>query len=506
MTQAIEIPGDVADYLYQTTNPGTEAPEFFKILQMGRDNGLVGEADTYLTVVIAMVRGKLVVLYGTSRGGKDYVLEKAFQAFPSDYVYEWPNDESPTAPFYNANEINSYPTQYFGDMAGVQEHQEKILKAFGEGKDADRSVTDISAAEGDEAKAQKLVVPRTTFATFATDNRQFDFNDWPEIRKRAFMTGVDGSKSQTEAIIMRKADEHADEIERNIDPITAAKIRNYMGSIPAPMFTDHPNNKVVLPGSREIALQRPMPTEFPEARFDFERLLEYIETTTLINHAERLTVDTGSGKKMLVAPADVWLAMKIMGENMIISSLNLTDEDQAVLRFLRESNSSVERADIQQGLRSSGYNINDRDVQRSLKSMRENGYIQVNNNASGPNSYSLSPFHSVTEVDVGLDYEAIVKACREKVYEKEYVPEVVADFYAETYCEGTGLIQIDPFTGEAEDITEDTSLQDAVDEATDGVGDVFDEPMFGSSDSDDSDDDEPEPEPEDEAKTQGTLA
>jgi hypothetical protein len=469
---------------------------------MGRDNGLVGEADTYLTVIIAMVRGKLVVLYGTSRGGKDYVLEKAFQAFPSDYVFEWPNDESPTAPFYNADEINSHPVQYFGDMAGVQEHQEKILKAFGEGKDADRSVTDISAAEGDEAKAQKLVVPRTTFATFATDNRQFDFNDWPEIRKRAFMTGVDGSKSQTEAIIMRKADEHADDIKRNVDPMTAAKIRNYLGSIPAPMFTDHPNNKVVLPASREIAEQKPMPTEFPEARFDFERLMEYIETVTLINHAERLTVDTGTGKKMLVTPGDVWLAMKIMGENMIISSLNLTDEDQAVLRFLREGNSSVERADIQQGLRKSGYNINDRDVARSLKSMRENGYIQVNNNASGPNSYSLSPFHTVTDIEVGLDYEAIADACEAKVHEKSYVPEVVADFYAETYCEGTGLFETDPYTGETVDITEDASLQERVDEATEGVKETFDEPMFGSGDSDGSDS---ESEPE-EATTRGTLA
>lgn len=500
--QAIEIPSDVAEYLYRTAEPGTETPEFFKILQMGRDAGLVGEADTYLTVIIAMVRGKLVVLYGTSRGGKDAVLEFAFKAFPSDYVYEWPSDESPTAPFYNAEEINSYPVQYFGDMAGVQEHQEKILKAFGENKNADRSVTDISAAEGEEAKMQELTYPRTTFATFATDNRKFDFNDWPEVRKRAFMLGVDGSKSQTEAIILRKADEHADDVPRNVDPMTAAKIRNYMGSIPAPMFTDHPNNKVVLPASREMAEQKPMPTEFPEARFDFERLMEYMETVTLIKHANRLTLDTDTGKKMLVTPGDVWMAMKIMGENMIISSLNLTDEDQAVLRFLRESGSSVERAQIQQGLRQSGYTINDRDVQRSLKSMRENGYIQVNDNSSGPNSYSLSPFHSVTEVDVGLDYDRIVEACREKVYEKEYVPDVVGDFYAETYCEGTGLFQTDPYTGEAVDITEDTSLQDAVDGATESVGEMFDEPMFGAGDDDDSDDDEPAAE----IKTQGTLA
>ncbi|TQQ81892.1 hypothetical protein [Halonotius roseus] len=500
--KTIEIPDDVAAALYRTASPGTEAPEMFQILEIGRDNGLVGEADTYLTCIIAMVRGQLVVLYGTSRGGKDFVLETAFKAFPSDYVYEWPNDESPTAPFYNAEEINGYPTQYFGDMAGVQDHQEKILKAFGEGNDADRSVTDISAAEGDEAKMQKLVCPRTTFATFATDNRNFDFNDWPEVRKRSFMIGVDGSKQQTENIIMQKAIEHADDTTRNVDPLTAAKIREYLGAIPAAMFTDHPNNMIVLPASREMAEQKPMPTEFPEARFDFERLMKYTETVTLMNHANRLTIDTDAGKKMLTTPGDVWMAMKIMGENMIISALNLTDEDQAVLRFLKESTGSEERSTIQQGLRADGYNINDRDVARSLKSMRENGYISINDNASGPNSYSLSPFHSVTQVEVGLDYAKIVEACREKVYEKSYVPDVVADFYAETFCTGEGLFQRNPYTGEAVDITEDTELQEVIDGATESAEETFDEPMFGSETS--TNDDTADAQAE--AKTQGTLA
>jgi len=500
--KTIEIPKEVADELYKTTDK-RGSPKMFKILEMGKENGLIGEEDTYLTCVIAMVRGQLVVLYGTSRGGKDFVLERAFEAFPADYVYEWPNDESPTAPFYNAEEINAYPTQYFGDMAGVQEHQEKILKAFGEGKDADRTVTDISQAEGEEAKMQKLICPRTTFATFATDNRNFDFNDWPEVRKRAFMIGVDGSKDQTENIIMQKAREHEDDTEKRVDPVTKAKIRDYMGSIPAPMFTDHPNNKVVLPAATEMAKQKPMPTEFPEARFDFERLMKYMETVTLINHANRLTVDTGSGKKMLTTPGDVWMAMKIMGENMIISALNLTDEDQAVLSFLQESNSSEERSTIQQGLRQDGYNLNDKDVARSLKSMRENGYVQINENNSGANSYSLSPFHSVTEVDVGLNYEKIIEAAEAKVHEKEYIPTVVADFYVEQFCQGEGLIETNPYTGEAVEITEDNELQEAIDTGTENVGEAFDEPMFGSDS--DSSEEGGEAEIEAEPQTQGTL-
>jgi hypothetical protein len=127
--------------------------------------------------------------------------------------------------------------------------------------------------------------------------------------------------------------------------------------------------------------------------------------------------------------------------------------------------------------------------------MRENGYVQANDNDAGANSYSLSPFHTVTEVDVGLDYDPLIQSCIDRVHEYEWVPGPVADFYEETFCTGTGLFKADPYTGEAVDITEDTGLQDAVNEATEAVAEQFDEPMFGA-------DNDSAADPE----TQGTLA
>jgi Fe2+ or Zn2+ uptake regulation protein len=492
-----QLSEDVVEYLVVDPGDSDDPPSFFDLLQLAKDNGLVGEEDTLLTVAVAAVRGGLVVLYGISRGGKDWVIERALELFPPDYSYEWSSgSDSDTANYYDAERLNDYDVHYLGDLARMDDETEKIAKPWGEGKDAKRKLTDINKDEGEEVVEQVIEAPRTVFASIATDNRNFDLNDWPEFQKRAFMKGVDGSQGQTEAILRRKALEHADRIEKEISPVDAARIREYMGNIPVDDFSDNPNNKVVNPASVNIIEQNPLPTNFAEARFDGDKLLGFIETVTLIRHVNRFTVDTGRGYKMLTTPNDVWYTMKVLGENMVLSALNLTDEDEAILRYLRETNETPTKRDIQQDLRAAGYNIQTRDVKRSLDSMIERGYVRVASDSGAANTFTLSEFASITTHQVGLDYSEVVEAATEGVYQIPNIPEVVADAYVKRYCEGNGLFAIDPYTGEEIDITEDNSLQDSVDEATENVAGIFDDdPFFGG------DDDE-----EAEVKTQGTLA
>ncbi|QSG06350.1 hypothetical protein [Halapricum desulfuricans] len=497
---------EIVEHLVIDPDETEQPPSFFELLQLAKDHGLVGEEDTVLTVTVAAVRGGLVILYGISRGGKDMVIEAALSLFPDDYSYEWSSgSDSKTANYYDAERLNQYDVHYLGDLARMDEETEKIAKPWGEGKDAERKKTNMTGGpdgEGD-VDTQILYCPRTTFATIATDNRNFDLNDWPEFQKRAFMKGVDGTKSQTEEILRRKALEHADRVERNISPVDAARIREYMGSIPVDQFHEHPNNKIVNPASLNIIEQKPLPTEFAEARFDGDKLLGFIETVTLIRHVNRFTVDTGRGLKMLTTPNDVWYTMKILGENMVMSALNLTDEDQAILRYLRESNDTPTKRDIQQDLRAAGYNIQSKDVKRSIDSMLDRGYIRIASDGGTSYTYTLSEFASITTHKVGLDYDEIVEAAADGIYKVPGIPEEVADAYVERYCEGNGLFAIDPYTGEEVDITEDNSLQEAVNEATEDVAEIFDdEPFFGNG-SDESDNDD---QPEAEAQTQGTLA
>jgi Fe2+ or Zn2+ uptake regulation protein len=467
-----------------------EPPSLWEVLQLTRDAGLVGEENTVLTVVLSFIRGHLVVMSGMSRAGKDAVVDAAQEGFPSSkMVYQWPADDSETAAFYNRAEINQYPVHRFPDLARLPDHQERILKSFGEGRDATRQRTDMAAEKrgDDPVEDQVLTAPHTVVAFIASDNENINLNDYPELRNRALIVSVDASEEQTHRVNRRKALEHAGLDQRRISPIRKAEIQDYHASIPVDAWVDSPSAKIINPAALNIHEQEPIPELFPEARQDFDRLLEFMETVALYHYAERAVYEDNGSRRMLVAPVDVWEAMTVLGNKMVMSALNLREEDRAILSLLRESKSNLSKAEIQQSLRTQGFNITDRDVRRSLDSMNSKGYVRVHQ--GNPNEYSLNEFASVTQHEAGLDYQQVVDAASEKVY--EVAPDPVADEYVDRFCQGDGLITTHPLTGEAVDITEANELDEMVDDGIEGVEEVFDEAMADVPTSDDSDDDEP---------------
>ena len=72
----------------------------------------------------------------------------------------------------------------------------------------------------------------------------------------------------------------------------------------------------------------------------------------------------------------------------------------------------------------------------------------------------------MTDVNVSLNYAAIVEAAAEEVRNIPGIEPEVADEYVQRYCEGSGTIVTHPFTGEAIDITEDDSLGEMTTEAS----------------------------------------
>lgn len=450
-----------------------EPPSFFEVLQATQSAGLVGEEDTVLTVVLTMLRGGLVVMTGPSRGGKDEVVDAAESAFDVDQtVYRWPADDSETAAYYKRDEINKYPIHRFPDLARLEEHHEKILKAFGEGRDAERDKTDIAAEQrGDDAVQDQVIeCPQTVIAFIASDNRNVDLDDYPELRNRALTLSVDASEQQTERVNARKAKEHAGLEEATVDPMRRAEIQTYHSSIPVEEWTDSPQHSIINPTAVNIHEQEPIPQKFPEARQDFDRLLGFMETVTLYHYADRLVVDEKGSHRMYTAPVDVWEAMTILGNKMVMSALNLRREDRAILQLLTDTKVNMTVADVQQRLRADGYNISDTDVRSSLDSMRQKGYVRMYQD--NPNSYTSSEFASVTHHNAGLDYEAVVESASEVIY--EVAPDDKADKYIEEYCSGTGLITTHPFTGRAVDITETDDLSDMIDTGMEDVEDALD--------------------------------
>lgn len=452
-----------------------EPPKFYEVLQATRDAGLVGEEQTVLTVVLAMVRGNFVVMTGPARGGKDQVVDAAESVFNTDdMVYRWPVDDSETSAYYNRDKINQYPIHRFPDLARIEDHQEKILKAFGEGRDSVRNRTDMSQAAGGESgdaiEEQILECPHTVIAFIASDNEQIDLDEYPELRNRALILSVDASEDQTNRVNRRRAREHAGMDETLVDPIRRAEIQDYHSSIPVDEWTEGSAAKIQNPAAVNIHEQEPIPEKFPEARQDFDRLLEFMETVTLYHYADRMVVEQNGTKRMLVTPVDVWEAMTMLGNKMVMSALNLQREDRAILKLLDNASANLSKADIQQQLRQHGFNITDADVKRSLDSMRMKGYVRVHQGQ--PNHFSLNEFAQVTQHNAGIDYNEVVSAAADQVY--DLVPEAKADVYVNTFCEGDGLITTHPITGEAVDITQHDELEDMMDAGLSDVDEMLD--------------------------------
>jgi Fe2+ or Zn2+ uptake regulation protein len=454
--------------------PPTAAPDFYEVLQATKDNGLVGEEDTVLTVVLAMIRGGLIIMSGPARGGKDEVVDAAEQVFDvDDLVYRWPVDDSETAAYYNRHEINQYDIHRFPDLARLEEHHEKILKAFGEGRDAERNRTDISQEQGtgDAVEDQILQCPKTTIAFLASDNQNVNLDNYPELRNRALILSVDASEDQTSRVNRRKAMEHAGLIEKNVDPMRTAEIQQYHSSIPVDEWTNKPGTEILNPAAVSIQDQQPIPEKYPEARQDFDRLLGFMETVTLHHYADRVVADVDGIRRMYTTPVDIWEAMTILGNKMVMSALNLDREGRAILSLLDSASANLTKADIQQQLRAEGFNIGDADVRRSLDSMREKGYVREYQD--NPNTYTVSDFAQVVHHDAGLDYKEIVDASRDTIY--NIAPEPKADAYVENFCEGDGLITTHPFTGRAVDITETDDLVEMMETGIEDVEEVLDE-------------------------------
>lgn len=448
-----------------------DPPEFYEVLQAAHDHGVVGEDSTILTVVLSMLRGQLIVMTGPSRAGKDEVVNSVESVFEADQlVYRWPADDSETDAYYRRDEINRFPVQRFPDLARLEEHHEKILKAFGEGRDAVRSRTDITGDPDDQNEEQVLECPKTVIAFIASDNQNVDLDDYPELRNRALTLSVDASEQQTHRVNERKALERAGLVDESVDPMRRVEIQTYHSSIPISDWTDLPNYLIVNPAAVEIHDQEPIPEKFPEARQDFDRLLEFMETVTLYHYAERLVNEEDGQFRMYTAPVDIWEAMTIIGNKMVMSALNLTREDRAILAVLDETSANLTKSDIQQRLRAEGFNISDREVKRSLDSMRMKGYVREYQ--ASPNSYALSEFASVVRHDVGLDYDAIVAAAEETIY--DVAPDDAADLYVDRFCRGDGLITTHPMTGHAVDITETDDLEEMLDTGMRDVEEVID--------------------------------
>jgi len=485
----------------------TRNPSLYEVKQLTRDWGLVGEEDTVLTIFLAFLGGGFILMTGLSSGGKNGVVNSAAFCTPgggnasdpddvvntSEWTFSVPTSLSKTALFQQHEIVNSHPVHVHQDIASLQgeQHLEKLWKRHGEGQSMTHSWTQVMGQEREE-RSQTLHPPNCMILFLAEDNQQVDINDYPEVRNRALLLPIDDSSELTAKVNERQAEMEAGLVRPKVNEKRAAEIREYVGSIPMHMYGGSSRGGFLNPIAPAIDNQNPLPQMFTEARRDFPRLMDFMKSVTLFHFQDRLELakkdfaPPGSSNMltMFVTPADGWYAMRIFGEKMVLSALNLREKDFELLSILRDDMGSAYTADeLMMAMRDRDYNVTDSDIRSSMDNMLYKGYVRKSQDSARV-EYSASPFAAKAKRNVQLDWSEVVEDTRETVY--EVLPTEYANVYEDDYLQGDGLLVTHPFTGETVNLLEETAneLEQRVEEAEAREEEtVFDE----SDDSDEPD-------------------
>jgi hypothetical protein len=445
-----------------TTDPeslapgGEQTPPLHTAVEIKTDFGVVGEEHSFLVVLTAAAGGGgAVCMYGLSRSGKDHIMDSVEACFPDSKIHSVPERGTESSLFRESEEWNRSDIHRHKDLVNLEDIVEDILKHHGDDRSISRTVN-MQDAEGNHIPTEMtLRSPGCLVYFLASDNEQVNLDDYPELRNRSLVITTDASQELSEKIQHRQAKDRGLAYERNRTNEEIKAFRHHVDSIPVHDWEigNNDNSDFYHPYHNEFSKQHPIPSWFVESRMDSDRFWDFIEIMSLWYHKDRMVESIeyhGYEKdRMVCTPADLWYAMRIYGEKLILSALSLGEIDKRIMWFLREQKSAYTASAIAQVLGQAGFNVTPRDVQTSCKSMVNKNYI-MEDNMSGTNEYQATPFASDIEPYSPLDWDVLIADAEENVYNR--LPDNRADEYVERFC-GT-VICTHPITGEEVDITE----------------------------------------------------
>lgn len=472
--------------------PDIKTPTLHELVKMKEDFGLEGEPDTFLTTLLAKKGGGFLVMKGPSRSGKDYIVEATNYCELDSSTAFIPESSSPTALFEKHDELNQASVHIYPDMGSeFPEHLMQQIKRHGEGRSITHSYTDV---QGGRETVEQTIHPPDGFVMFiATDNEDMDLNDYPEVRNRALIIYTDASREQNEIVLDRQAREESTFIEPTVGMDRANEVRRYLNEIPTHRYNvaEHMEGgigQMKVPFSWEFRQQDPLPSHFPEVRMDFKRLMKFMKIMSIFHHQDRMDPMVNGAPTLMVTPIDGWLTMRVFGEKMIMSALNLEELDLEIIQELRDTNETFTVSEIQSEMRSRGYHVTDRDVRGALKNMKTKGYVDVDQSAT-PHEWHATAFATVAKPNKTFDWERICNEARERLYDDDTWPYDVIEDYSARFLEGPqeAVMPFGDRAGEVIDIKEWEGFSSQVEDAMEEVDGINDEGVFGGS-SDDNED------------------
>jgi hypothetical protein len=471
-------------------------PTLAELIDVKKDFGLEGASDTFLTVLLAKQGGGFLVFKGPSRSGKDYICQATNYVEKDSVSASIPESSSPTALFQKKDKLNSADVHLYPDM-GTQfpEHLLMQIKRHGEGRSITHEYTDV---EGGRSTVEQTIEPPDSFIMFiATDNEDLDLNDYPEVRNRALIVYTDASKSQNDQVLDRQAMDESTYRQDTVSSDRLSEIKEYLSNIPNHRYNvaDHMDSGIgetKVPFSWEFRQQNPLPSHFPEVRMDYKRLMKFMKITAIFNHQERMDPLSHGAPTLLVTPIDGWLTMRVFGEKMIMSSLNLEELDLEIVSELRDTGMAFTVSDLHSEMRSRGYHVSDRDIRTALKNMKNKGYVSVDQ-AKTPHEWHATAFADIAKPDNSFDWDKICTNAKERLRDDETWDQSIIEDYASRFLEGPqeAVMPFGERKGETINIREWSGYSEVVEDAIEEAEEVNNNGLYDSDDGDsDSDSNE----------------
>lgn len=476
-------------------------PHLYELKEATRDNGLVGEESNVLTNYLGTTNGKLMLGIGPAASGKDetiwgamYLIDdpEKIQDGDSDWAHWWSNSSSSKAPFYKSKELNKKPIHIIPDQVAVDDDMEGMVKAFGEGRDythekVDVTLADTGGGEADQMVGMTIDCPRATMMCMADDNEKFSLRELAEMNSRAYKWTPDSSEGQTRDINQRQVAMRDGSYVRRVDDDRLKAIRDHYPDLnkKVKLFVESPAGEILNLVMDGIQEQEPIPPKFTAARRDVPKLMDFIDAVSLFHYKDRMVLEDEYPQKLLVTPADAWYGFRIFGEQLVMSALNLRPLDRKLLTYMKaRPGQKFSVMDLQAKMQEPEYGENRSrpEIRESMDNMIYRNYIQ--HHEGSPVEYSASVFG--TEIDVAeqakLDWSLVVERAKEKAHEN--LSEQHAAEYINRYCEGDGLIVVDPIASEYTElnILEDTTFADDLEAAEEEFNQDFNDTDLWSAD------------------------
>lgn len=439
MTDDFDINIDVEEVVPETKPTLYDINQSFDVIKTDRYSGIKGEQEARMVLFTNFILGeKPVILKGSRASGKTNIMEivgvyakvPVVMASSSEKAYQR-NKDLNKATHFVVPEVNK-----------INEKTVDMLKDFGEG--AKHHYTFLNAYKEPETI---LLEPKPFVTSIADENKNVNLLG-DELMSRLTVVRTDSSVSQNIAVIEEKLRRAETPFYRKgISQDKVNKFVAYVKSIPSISRFGF-----IYPAGTVI--RTAIPSLFTDSRRDTDKYLANTYGITLFHYYDRMKVVLDHKDYLLVTPVDMWYNDVIYRNILLDSSLKCGKIEQEILDIVGSSGGvkqddwgnkvkGLKISDIHTELLKRSYTPTIDSVNKYCTQLTETGYL-VRNEELRPYRFSLNPeLHR--EYKVTINWEEVVEQCKKSV--SKNFPEI-ADEYISRFCEGNGLIAVNPFTGE----------------------------------------------------------